>query len=101
MQKRIEIYFANPLVSMSDHKSDIETALKHASHNLYSKHKINMTIPIQKMDTKAVVILKGDMDADFNAGRHLKGVSTYLLNHCKYPYKQYRIGTRLLYYCDV
>lgn len=101
MQKHIEIYFADPLVSMSEHKSDVKTALKHASHNLYSKYKIDMTIPTQRMDTKAIVILDGDMDADFNVGRHLKGVSTYLLKHCKYPYKQHRIGTRLLYYCDV
>lgn len=101
MRKRIEIYFANPLVSMSDHKSDIMTALKHASHNLYSRHGIDMKIPSQDLNSKAIVILDGDMDATFNVGRHLKGVSTYLLKRCKYPYKQHRIGTRLLYYCDV
>lgn len=101
MQKHIEIYFTDPLISMKDHKSDIMAALKHASHNLYSRYKIDMIMPIREIDNKVVIILDGDMDEDFNVGNHLRGISSYLLHHCEYPYKQHRIGSRLLYYYDV
>lgn len=101
MQKRIEIYFTDPLMSMKDHKSDIMAALKHASHNLYSRHKIDMIIPIREIDNKVVIILDGDMDASFNIGNHLRGISMYLLKHCDYPYEQHKIGSRLLYYRDI
>lgn len=98
MIKRINIYFADPEVSIKNHFSDVDKAIRHASHNLYSKHNIEILPSIELKDNHVTFEMTGDIDSNFCFGRHLRGISNYLLKRCSYPYKDYRVGTRLLFY---
>lgn len=99
VSKTIFITFANPLLLIDDHMDDLTNAIKHSTYNLYARHKIEIVFPIQKMDNGVLIVLVfHKATRSFNAGNHLRGIASYLLNNCEYPYDEYRIGTRLLFY---
>ena len=98
MIKQINLYFADPEVSIKNHFADIDKAIKHASHNLYSRHKIEILPSVKLEDNHVTFEMTGDIDSNFCFGRHLRGISIYLLKCCSYPYKEHCIGTRLLFY---
>ena len=102
LSKTIFITFANPLLLIEDHIDDLTNAVKYSAYNLYTRHKIEIVFPIQKVDKGVCIILVFHKPMkSFNTGNHLRGIASYLLNNCEYPYDKYRIGTRLLFYKEM
>jgi hypothetical protein len=90
--------FAHPCLKAVDHFDDLSDAIDYASVNLRARHHIKLHKPIRVNDfVVSAIDIPDDLDS-MSFGVHLKGVAAYLLNKTDFPYKDYRIGTRLLYY---
>ena len=98
VKKKINICFANPKINMSDHLNDLIEAVTWASHNLAMRHRIKIEGPILKNDKWITIFVESEEEVQ-NIGRHLRGISIYLLKNKK-CYSNYLIGKRLLYYFD-
>lgn len=103
MIKTIKIEFCNPLINIHHAIDDIADAIKNASYNLYSRHGINILKPILYTSEAVIINLKIPeyFEKTFSVGRHLKGVSEYLLKQCDGQYNQYVVGTRLMKYTEL
>lgn len=101
--KNILITFADPKIRATDHFHDIQRAADFARFNLFSKHKVELHVPIlREYGGVEVRIDIPDEKADaFSIGNHLRGIGAYLLKHCSYDYSAHRVGTRLLNYTEI
>ena len=97
--KTIHIKFADPKVETVNHISEIFEGAKHAEHNLLVKNGMTLHMPYEANNK---VFLKIDIPDEcaenFNPGRHLRGISKYMLAEYGDIYKKHLVGTRLLYY---
>lgn len=101
MKRFVHIYFARPDVKACDHIDDICEAVRHASHNLAMRYRINMHDPILTEDREVLLELDvPDDHPDFRYGNHLRGIAAYLLKHSRNKdfYKPLLSGKRLLHY---
>ncbi len=103
MIKTIKIEFCNPLINIYQAIDDIIDAIKNASYNLYSRHGVKILKPILYTNEAVIIILNIPeyFEKTFLVGRHLKGVSEYLLKQCDGRYNQYIVGTRLMKYTEL
>lgn len=106
-ERYVLISFAKPLIYTPEVENDIRMAVKSASHNLWIQHKIDVSI-LKIWATSigyTVFILKLDIPNEiqhtFSIGRHLRGISNYLLRYCKKTYLPYKVGNRLLQYLEI
>lgn len=100
MIKTIMIKFVNPSLNIYHAISDMSDAIKNASYNLYSRYGVTILKPVIYTDDAVVVKLKIPQN-DFSIGRHLRGISKYLLEKCDDRYSRYVVGTRLLTYTEL
>lgn len=94
------IKFVNPSLNIYHAISDMSDAIKNASYNLYSRYGVTILKPVIYTDDAVVVKLKIPQN-DFSIGRHLRGISKYLLEKCNDRYSRYVVGTRLLTYTEL
>ena len=96
-QRLIQIEFASPKILAKDRLNDISEAVSHSNRNLYYKHNVFISSPFVKNDKVFVNLnIPTALSESFNVGNHLRGISLYLLR--EKDYKQYRVGTRLLFF---
>lgn len=99
----VRIDFASPEIDMSQNYKLICEAVTYASHNLCMRHDIILHQPIlvdDEFDCYCMMELEipeGQIN-NFNFGRHLRGISQYLLKRYPDKFSSYLIGTRLLFY---
>lgn len=97
----IRIGFADGRLKMTDYKEDIRNAVKSASCNLFSRHKISLSNPIFGSLGDCTVVVSVPEDKEFkNPGARLRGVASYLLDKSEHSdiFKSHTIGDRLLSY---
>lgn len=101
--KKLLIAFADPTIKVADHAQDLRYAVDEASVNLRARHKVVLHLPtVREYGSMEIQIDIPDEKADgFAYGVHLRGISSYLLKHCSYPYKEHKVGTRLLHYIEL
>lgn len=101
--KYIKIEFANPNIKAIDTLQDILQAIKHAAINLKSRY--DVTIEKVRVYSEDNVIIEMSIPTsiceNYSIGRHLKGISNYLLKQCNGKYDEYVVGKRLLFYTEV
>ena len=101
--KYIKIEFASPNIKAIDALQDIVQAIKHATVNLKSRY--DVTIEKLRVYSEDNVIIEMSIPIsiceNFSIGRHLKGISNYLLKQCNGKYDEYVVGKRLLFYTEV
>ena len=101
MHKKVTIAFADRRLDPKDHQKDIQNAILNAKLNLMCRHKIVIEDFTFEPNGLISLMIEVPDSKDFsNAGSRLKGISKYLMNYCKFPYKNYLVGTRLLLYFD-
>ena len=99
--KTVLIEFANPKIRAVDHISDIREAVFYAQGNLLHRHHITLNMPIVIDGFVFVELyLPENIDENFSIGRHLRGISGYLLSKYGDFYKDYLVGARLLNYIE-
>ena len=98
MVKKVIIVFADPRINPKEHAKDLKDAIEHAYFNL--RYRSNIVIQGFTMDDDGLMHLKIFIPdgVKFNAGNRLRGISNYLISQCEFPYKEYRVGNRLLHY---
>lgn len=98
--KKVLIAFADPTIKVADHSQDLRDAVDSASVNLRARHKIVLHQPavLECGDMEIRLDIPNEKAHGFACGVHLRGISSYLLKYCSYPYKEHMVGTRLLYY---
>lgn len=103
VSKYIQIEFADSSMKAIDAIHDIREGVRSASLNLYSRHDVQIQIPMLYGEDKVVVEIKipEKIVKSFSIGPHLKGVANYLLKKCNGRYDQYVVGKRLLVYTEV
>lgn len=97
------ICFAKPTIFMTDHFDamckDLEDAVRHVRRSLLYRY--NTDIELEKIERFGFFVKLTNPDGfadDFSIGRHLRGLSWYLLNKgTAMNYREYCDGTRLLY----
>ena len=99
----VNICFANPMLLMSEHISDVMEAVRFAALNLGARYHIYLEeMELNEKSNSLCVIFDtfSEKKSKFidSPGKRLKGISMYLLRHYPEKYKDKRIGTRLLYY---
>lgn len=99
VRKVVVINFANGNLKAINRITDISEAVAHAEKNLLIKHGIAV---MGLYDTKNKLVLElgipDEISENFTPGRHLRGISKYLLNKNEKYYKYFLVGTRLLHY---
>lgn len=102
---QVSICFGPPTNMLTDDMlKDLQEAVEHASHNLYCKHRIKISVgspkrqdeysaSLELIDTKEILKEK-------TIPMHLKGIAGYLLSTYPEKYEPLKYGNRLLY-CDV
>lgn len=103
VSKVVRIEFADPRIRAVDALRDIRDAAKFVSLNLYSRHNVQLQIPMisdNNMVTLEIKIPEQDVHK-FAIGNHLRGMSMYLLKKCNARYEQYLVGKRLLTYTEI
>lgn len=103
VSKTVRIEFADPRIRAVDALRDIRDAAKFVSLNLYSRHNVQLQIPMisdNNMVTLEIKIPEQDVH-NFAIGNHLRGLSMYLLKKCNTRYEQYLVGKRLLTYTEI
>lgn len=99
MIKTVVIFFRDPKILMSEHLDKINEAVDHAEHNLCMRH--NVKIQGRGLYSNGYAIdLDIPSDSDFNIGKHLRGLSIYLLKKYSSIYSPMKQGTSLLSYQD-
>ena len=96
--KTVMICFANRMLDMKDHVDDVEEAIHNANGYLISRNK--MRIKDFRIDEHGFMHLSmiAPKGKEIKWGYTLRGLSRYLLRECEFPYKDYLVGNRLLYY---
>ena len=95
MKKYIRINIANNAPISINH---FKKAIDNASINLKSRYHTDIKI-VNYEDYSLDIVIYSSNDIT-NIGKRLKGISSFLLK--TYPeYKDFRVGTRLLIFCDV
>ena len=99
MKKNVYISFASPSISVKDHVEDFREAVKWASHNLALRHKIELIDHGVENDFMyKIELIVPETFENFNAGRHLRGISRWLIIKRPEYYTSYKVGIRLLNY---
>ena len=99
MIKKVEIYFADPSILIGDHLEDVTEAINWASANLRLRH----SIIVRKIDCEVghrfvtITLELPNSMLELSAGRHLRGISKWLLKNRPDIYENHRVGNRLLY----
>lgn len=100
--KKIQIEFADPRIKAIDHIKDIRDAADNAGLNLYARYDVQLQYPMPERGRVVVEIRIPENIVDtFQVGRHLRGISDYLLGRCGKKYQQYLVGKRLLNYIEL
>ena len=98
VSKTVRIEFADPRIRAVDAIRDIRDAAKFVSLNLYSRHNVQLQVPMISDNNMVTVEIKiPEQDVyNFAIGNHLRGMSIYLLKKCNARYEQYlRDPTRM------
>ena len=99
---KIAIDFTKPSIRnfhSDEYIEDVRKAIHIASLNLLFRHKIELSeLKVTSNGLWYVEMSVPDDVSIDNFGRHLRGVSKYLLNCWPEKYDPLRTGTRLLYY---
>ena len=102
IRKTVVIEFTNSKIRAVDRISDICEAVKHAQGNLWYRHHVILRMPIV---TDGFVLVNLDIPEDiadnFNVGKHLRGMSKYLLSEYGYFYQDYLVKKQLLCYMEI
>ena len=98
----VQVDFARPSMAACDHLEDIRAAVGSAKRNLYERHGVYIG-NVRKVKNSSLVLFDLGIPEQyvdsFSLGRHLRGVSDFLL---KDPfYRSCKYGTRLLLYRKV
>lgn len=94
----VRIEFADPRILARDHVTDIEKAVLNSSRNLHYRYDVIISKPYVQCDKVFVDLqIPDDIFVGFRIGCHLRGIASFMLKHNEL-YKEYRIGTRLLYF---
>ena len=103
ISKYIQIDFADSRIEGIDAIQDIRRAAEYACLNLLSRHNIVLEMPMVTPEDKVVaeVRLPEGLPEDFPIGRHLRGLSTFLLKRCGGRYNDFVTGKRLLTYTEI
>ena len=99
-RKKVYLFFGKLGIRTEDHLDELRCACDWAQWSL-SRYHILLFQPRVGQDGRVYVELNvpDEVKEPFNTGRHLRGISSYLLTH--YPYmKEYRTGNRLLWYVE-
>ena len=86
-----------------DFFKDIEEAVLYTSHNLALRHNCTVTTPLQRTEclpdraVRLYLLTESEDITIDNMGRHLRGISAYLLKKWPDKYNKYKRGTRLFY----
>lgn len=82
--------------------NDLQKAIKHASYNLYGRHKVYVVFDtLEQKGTHTVTLKLLDIEEILtkeNIPIHLKGIASYLLREYPDKYKPLKYGNRLLHY---
>ena len=97
--KKIVIEFANRNIDAVDYISDISDAVTSVEKYLLTWRQISV-MGLYKVRNKVVleIAIPGEISESFTPGRHLRGISKYLLSKKGSFYKPFLVGTRLLHY---
>ena len=103
MDKTIQFVFADTKLKAFDCFDDIWQAARFTQHNLYYRHGIVINRPIVTENNFVTMTMRvpNHLISSFSTGRHLRGISAYLLRKHPDKYKPHLVGTRLLYYVEV
>ena len=97
--KTIVLEFASPKIRAEDYLHEIIEAAKNAERNLYTHHGVVLHIPFERDKRVYIKVDIPDELADkFSPGRHMRGISKYLLRRHGDIFTKYLVGTRLLHY---
>lgn len=101
--KKIQLEFADPRIRAIDYIQDIRKAAENAGLNLYARYDVQLQYPLPTPEGKVVVDIKiPEQIADtFAVGKHLRGISSYLISRCGERYQKFLVGKRLLNYIEV
>lgn len=101
--KRIQLEFADPRIHAIDHIQDIRKAAENAGINLFSRYNVRLQYPMLTEDDRVVVEIgiPDDIVETFAIGKHLRGISNYLLSQYDNRYKNFLVGKRLLNYVEM
>lgn len=81
--------------------TDLERAVRYCRGNLLSRYGVDIDLE-SRTDSLGHYFVKlsipDEVASNFNAGRHLRGISVYLLKHHKDRYEPFKVCTRLLNY---
>lgn len=94
----VKIGYVNPKFDIREDRGPLRDAVEWASHGLAMRHRIRLEGPYYN-DGDTYVRLSGiEFDDNFNAGRHLRGISGYLMKNPYIKQFYYRKGKGLLYF---
>ena len=98
--KRVQIDFADRTVRAIDCIQDIRKAVERVGLNLNLRHDVILQYPMPDENDRVILEIKipEEKAADFNIGRHLRGISQYLLKTYEEKYRNHQVGNRLLQY---
>lgn len=101
--KQIQIEFASPNIRAIDCVQDIRKAAEYAGLNLFSRYRVQLQYPMVSQNNKVYVDIRipNEIANTFAVGKHLRGVSSYLLDRCAGKYQSYLVGKRLLNYIEM
>lgn len=100
-RKKVMIAFADRRLDPKDHVEDIKKAIENANRTLKYRHKISIEKVNMEDNGFMTLVIKVPDDKVINSiGMRLRGISRYLIHECKFPYKDYLVSTRLLYYFE-
>lgn len=98
MKQLVRLDFANPCINIVEHYDNVLAAVRHASHNLYCRHKVEVLDLYTDNDCLMLLLEIPDSVTTFRLGAHLKGISKYLLDKHGNVYRPFLVGSRLLFF---
>ena len=99
IRKTVRIEFVSQKTRAVDHLSDIQEAIHYAQGNLWHRHHIILRAPFVTDNFVFVELdIPEDIADNFNVGRHLRGISKYLLSEYEEIYKKYLVKKQLFDY---
>lgn len=98
MKQLVRLDFANPRINIVEHYDDVLAAVKHASHNLYCRHRVEVLDLYTDNDCLMLLLEIPNSVTEFRLGAHLTGISKYLLDKHETVYRPYMVGSRLLFF---
>ena len=101
--RRVQLRLAKPSENIVDYIEDISLAVEHVKYNLATRHHVDVSnLRVGFGNTLLLdLFIPEAISCSFSIGRHLRGISKYLLSEFYDRYAQLLVGTRLLEYTNV